>query len=164
MMKIHPNGGGKISETACAHEDAYVDETSVVLDNAHVGRDCEIKENSIVSGNAVVFDRSVVCENSVITGSAVISNCLIHSESRIEKTPAVINGFEQQIIISDDFIIVGCQRIDIAEWETRSLALLRANGFPKKSAERIRDAINSVRSCYISLYDPEEIKAQYIIS
>jgi hypothetical protein len=64
-------------------------------------------------------------------------------------------------VVAEHFIIIGCQTIKIEDWKSRSLALLRHDGFPKMSAERIRDSINVVHECYKSLYHEEDLKKAF---
>jgi carbonic anhydrase/acetyltransferase-like protein (isoleucine patch superfamily) len=160
-MKKHPLGGGLVAETATVHPTAFVDHDCEVLDAAVVGENCTVAEGAVVFGNAVLQNGSVVENGAKVGGTAFLNATVIHGDVTLTKTPITIDGFEQQIVVAHDFIIVGCQTISIQEWQNRSLALLRANGFPKMSAERIRDSINVVYECYKSVYHEDDLKKAY---
>jgi carbonic anhydrase/acetyltransferase-like protein (isoleucine patch superfamily) len=160
-MIIHPIGGGLVAETATVHPTAFVGSDCEVLDNAVVGEKCTVSDGSVIFGNAILQNRSIVRDGAKVGGIAFLNATTIHGNVTLTKTPITIHGFEQEIVITDDFIIVGCQTIDIKEWETRSLALLRANGFPKLSAERIRDTIDVIYRCHKTLYHEADLKKVY---
>ena len=160
-MRTHPNGGGVIEDSANVDPSAFVGPDCRVSGSAHVGAGCAVRNGSHVYGNAIVVNNSVVKDGARVGGSAFLSATTIHGDVTLEKPPIVIQGFEQEIVISDSFIIVGCQTISIEDWEDRSLALFRANGIPKKSAERLRDSINTVRECYKSKYHEDDLKAAF---
>lgn len=160
-MRTHPNGGGVIEDSASVDPSAFVGLDCKVSGSAHVGAGCRVMNNSHIYGNAILANKSVVKDGARVGGTAFLSATTIHGDVTLEKTPIVIHGFEQEIVIADSFIIVGCQTISIEEWENRSLALFRANGIPKKSAERLRDSIDVVRECYKSKYHEEDLKAAF---
>jgi carbonic anhydrase/acetyltransferase-like protein (isoleucine patch superfamily) len=161
MIK-HPNGGGMVAETATVAPSAYIGKDCEVLDNAVVGDACIVSEGAVIFGDAVLETESIVEGGARVGGTAFLSATTIHGEKVILlKTPITIHGFEQKIVVAEDFIIIGCQCIMIDEWKTRSLALLRMGGFPKKSAERIRDSIDVVHKCYTSLYHEEDLQKAY---
>jgi carbonic anhydrase/acetyltransferase-like protein (isoleucine patch superfamily) len=163
-MKIHLNGKGMVADTANVDPSAFIENGCQILENAIVGPNCRVTENSIVYGNAILQNGSAVGNGAKIGGSAFLNATNIHGAITLLNTPITIHGFEQEIVVADDFIIIGCQCIDIAQWKTRSLALLRANGFPQKSAERIRDSIDVVHQCYTSVYHEEDLKEAYKVS
>jgi carbonic anhydrase/acetyltransferase-like protein (isoleucine patch superfamily) len=160
MIK-HPIGGGLVAETASVHPTAFVGYDCEILDNAVIGENCTVATGSTIFGNAVLQNKSVVEDGAKVGGNAFLNATTIHGNVTLTKTPITIHGFEQEIVIAHDFIVVGCQTIGIEEWQTRSLALLRANGFPKQSAERIRDSIDVAYKCYKSLYHEEDLKKAY---
>ena len=160
-MKKHPIGGGLVADTAQVHPTAFIGPDCKVLDNAFVGEKCTVSDGSIVFGDAVLENVSTVEDGAIVGGTTYLNATTIHGKVKLMKTPITVNGFEQPIVIADDFIIVGCQAISIEDWQTRSLALLRANGYPKLSAERIRDSINVVHACYKSVYHEEDLKKAY---
>ncbi len=162
-MKVHPNGGGKVAITAKVDPSAFVGENATVYGNAVIDGTCILQDNAIVEGNSILVNGTVVSDDAVIRGTTFLSAATIHSEVILEKTPIVITGFEQQIVVSDNYIIVGCQAIKVSDWENKSIALLRANGYPKASAIRIRDSIDVVRSCYKSLYAEQDLISQYTV-
>jgi carbonic anhydrase/acetyltransferase-like protein (isoleucine patch superfamily) len=162
-MKKHENGGGEVADTAVVDPSAFVGSDCKVLDGAVVEAGCVVEAGSVIYGNAILTQKSIVSDGARVGGTAFLKATKIHSKVVLEKTPITIYGFEQEIVIAETFIIVGCQTIDLAEWETKSLALLRANGYPKKSAERIRNSINVVLDCYKSMYHEEDIKEAYKI-
>lgn len=161
MIK-HPNGGGMVAETATVATSAYIGEDCEVLGNAVIGEGCIVNEGAVVFGDAILENKSIVEGGAKVGGTAFLSATTIHGENvMLTKTPITVHGFEQAIVVAHDFIIIGCQCIMIDEWKTRSLALLKMSGFPKKSAERIRDSIDVVHKCYASLYHEEDLKSAY---
>jgi len=162
-MRIHSNGGGQVAETATVSEDSYVSNDSKVIDNAVVQNGSTITNGATVFGNAIV-ENSEVADGAKVGGTAHVKYASIHSNVTLLKTPIVLHGFEQEIVVSDEFVIIGCQTIPMDIWETRSVALLRANGYPKASAERIRDSIDVVHSCYKSLYHEDDLKKAFAFS
>jgi NDP-sugar pyrophosphorylase family protein len=160
-MKVHLNGGGLVAETANVHPTALVERGCEILGNATIGANCKVTGNSTVFGNAVLLNVSTVSDGAKVGGSAFLNATTVHGNVTLTKTPITIHGFEQEIVIAPDFIIIGCQHIAMDQWKNRSLALLRANGFPTKSAERIRDSIDVVHKCYTSLYHEEDLTKAY---
>jgi acyl-[acyl carrier protein]--UDP-N-acetylglucosamine O-acyltransferase len=156
-MKTHLHGGGQVAETAEVHETAFIGSDCKVLDNAKVGPGCSVTNNSVVYGNAAIYDHTSIADGAKVGGTAFLRLTRIHGDVVLEKTPITINGFDQQIVVAESFVIIGCQAIHMEDWRTRSVALLRANGFPKKSAERIRDCIEAAIECYRSLYHEDDI-------
>jgi NDP-sugar pyrophosphorylase family protein len=163
-MKIHSNGGGLVADTAEVHPEAFVEKGCKILDNAIVGAKCKVMNDSVVFGNAVLHNGATVDLESQVGGTAVLNATNIYGGVVLTKTPITIHGFESEIVVAPDFIIVGCQCIHIDQWKTRSLALLRANGFPKMSAERIRDSIDVVYKCYMSVYHEDDLNEAHKIS
>lgn len=159
-MRIYPNGGGKVADTARIEGECYIGQDCVVKDNAVVIRS-KIINGSVIGGNALIQDSEI--DNARVFGSAEVKYAWIHGNVTLTKTPITIFGFSQPIVVAENFIIIGCQTIFIEEWEARSLALLRANGFPKKSAIRIRDSIDVAHQCYLSLYDEEDVKEAFSV-
>ncbi len=159
-MKKHVNGGGQIAESAQVDFSAFVGSDCKVLDSAVIGANCVVENGSTVYGNAVLTNKSVV-DGSKVGGTAFLNATTIHGGVILEKTPVTLHGFEQEIVIADSFIIVGCQTISMEDWQNRSLALLRANGYPKKSAERVRDSINVILECYRSIYHEDDLKTAF---
>lgn len=162
-MRTHANGGGQVSDTATVDLTAFIGSDCQVLDNATVGPHSVVSNGSVVYGHAVLQNISIVTDGAKVGGTVFLNATEIHSNVVLEKTPITIHGFEQEIVISNTFIIVGCQAISMEDWKTRSLALLRANGFPKKSAERIRDSINVVLDCYTSIYHKDDLEQAFKI-
>jgi len=156
-MKIHPNGGGQVADTASVSDDSYIGADCKVLDSAVVENKSIITKGSIICGNAIV-NSTEVTEGATIGGVAHVQYTKIHGDVTLLKTLIILHGFEQEIVIADDFIIIGCQAIHMDEWNTRSVALLRANGYPKASAERLRDSIDVIYKCYKSLYHEDDLK------
>jgi NDP-sugar pyrophosphorylase family protein len=156
-MKIHSNGGGRVADTAQVDFSAFIGSDCKVLDYAVVGANCAVENGATIYGNAVLTNKSVV-DGAKVGGTAFLNATTIHGSVILEKTPVTLHGFEQEIVIADSFIIIGCQTITMEDWQNRSLALLRANGYPKKSAERIRDSINVILDCYKSIYHEEDLK------
>jgi NDP-sugar pyrophosphorylase family protein len=154
-MKRHVNGGGQVADTARVEGNCYIGEDCIVKDNAVVIRS-KILNGSVIAGNAVIQDSEI--DNAHVGGTAEVKNACIHGNVTLTKTPVFIFGFPQPVVVAESFIIIGCQTILIEDWQTRSLALLRSEGYPKKSAIRIRDSIDVVHRCYLSLYDEEDIK------
>jgi NDP-sugar pyrophosphorylase family protein len=159
-MKKHVNGGGQIAESAQVDFSAFVGSDCKVLDSAVIGANCAVENGATIYGNAVLTNKSVV-DGSKVGGTAFLNATTIHGGVILEKTPVTLHGFEQEIVIADSFIIVGCQTISMEDWKNRSLALLRANGYPKKSAERVRDSINVILECYKSIYHEDDLKAAF---
>lgn len=160
-MKVHLNGGGLVAETANVHPTALIEDGCEVLDNVTIGANCKVTGKSLIFGNAVLLNGSTVSDGAAVGGSAFLNATTIHGNITLTKTPITIHGFEQEIVVAPDFVIIGCQCITMDQWKTRSLALLRANGFPTKSAERLRDSIDVVHKCYTSLYHEEDLKVAY---
>ncbi len=161
-MKIHSNGGGRVADTAQVDFSAFIGSDCKVLDSAVVGANCTVENGAIIYGNAALTNKSVV-DGAKVGGTAFLNATTIHGDVILEKTPITLHGFEQEIVIADSFIIVGCQAISMEDWQNRSLALLRANGYPKKSTERIRDSINVILDCYKSIYHEEDLKEAFKI-
>lgn len=162
-MKTHPNGGGQIADTATVSDDSYVGADCKVLDNAIVEGKSVIANGAVVCGNAIIYSAEVT-DGAIVGGVAQVQHANIHGNVTLLKTPIVLHGFEQEIVIADTFITVGCQTIGIDDWNTRSLVLLRANGYPKSSAERIRDSIDVIYSCYKSLWHEDDLKDAFKFS
>lgn len=162
-MRTHENGGGQVADTAQVDFSAFVGSNCKVLDSAVVGANCVVENGATIYDNAVLTNKSVV-DGSKVGGTAFLNATTIHGDVVLEKTPITLHGFEQEIVLSDSFIIVGCQTITMEDWQNRSLALLRANGYPKKSAERIRDSINVILDCYKSLYHEEDLNQAFSIT
>lgn len=163
-MRTHLNGGGLVADTADVHPNALVEEDCEVLDNAIIGANCKVLKGSVVFGNAILQNGSVVDFGARVGGTAFLNATTVYGKVTLTKTPITIHGFEKEIVVAPDFIIVGCQCIGLEQWKTRSLALLRANGFPKKSAERVRDSIEVVYKCYTSTYHEDDLKEAFQIS
>ena len=161
-MKIHMNGGGQVADTATVSEDSYVGADCKVLDSAVLQNGAIVANDSVVFGNAIV-ENAEVTDGAKVGGVAHLQHCNVHSNVTLLKTPIVIKGFEQEIVIADDFVIIGCQAITMDVWKTRSVALLRANGYPKASAERLRDSIDVAHACYQSLYHKDDLKKAFNI-
>ena len=159
-MKIHTNGGGEVADTATVSEDSYVGSDCKVLDNAIVEGKSVVANGSVVCGNASIYSAEVT-DGATVGGVAFVQYANIHGNVTLLKTPIVLHGFEQEIVIADDFIIIGCQCIPIDVWKAKSIALLRANGYPKASAQRIRDSIEVIYSCYKSLYHEDDLKKAF---
>ena len=159
-MRIHENGGGQVADTATVDISAFVGSDCKVLDSAVVSAKCVVENGATVYGNAVLTNKSVV-DGAKVGGTAFLNATTIHGDVVLEKTPITLHGFEQEIVLADSFITVGCQTITMEDWQNRSLALLRANGYPKKSAERIRDSINVILDCYKSLYHEEDLNQAF---
>jgi carbonic anhydrase/acetyltransferase-like protein (isoleucine patch superfamily) len=160
-MKIHKNGGGEVSDTATVDPSAFIGSDCKVLDNANVGAHCVVGSGAVIYGNASLTNKSSVVDGAKVGGTAFLAATNIHGDVVLEKTPITLHGFEQEIVISDTFIVVGCQTISMDDWQNRSIALLRANGYPKKSAERIRDSINVILDCYRSIYHEDDVKMAF---
>ena len=161
-MKIHMNGGGQVADTATVSEDSYVGADCKVLDSAVLQNGAIVANGSVVFGNAIV-ENAEVTDGAKVGGVAHLQYCNVHGPVTLLKTPIVLKGFEQEIVIADDFVIIGCQAISMEDWKTRSVALLRANGYPKASAERLRDSIDVIRACYQSLYHEDDLKKAFNI-
>ena len=159
-MRTHSNGGGQVADTATVSEDSYVGPDCKVLDNAIVEGKSVVANGSVVCGNASIYSAEVT-DGATVGGVAFVQYANIHGNVTLLKTPIVLHGFEQEIVIADDFVTVGCQTISIDDWNTRSVALLRANGYPKASAERLRDSIDVIRDCYKSLYHEDDLKKAF---
>jgi carbonic anhydrase/acetyltransferase-like protein (isoleucine patch superfamily) len=163
-MKIHENGGGKVAFTATVDATAFVGIDCEVLDNAIVGAGCVVESGSTIYGDAVLTNNSSVSNNAKVGGTAFLSDTKIHGSVVLERTPITLNGFPVQVVIAHSFVIIGCQTISVEEWETKSIAFLRVNGYPKKSAERIRDSINVILYCYKSIYHEDDLKEAFKFS
>lgn len=161
-MRIHANGGGQVADTASVSEDSYVGPDSKVLDNAILRSGASVSKGSIVFGNAIV-ESAEVTDGAKVGGVAHVQYCSIHGDATLLKTPILLRGFEHEIVIAEDFIIIGCQMIPIKDWQSKSIVLLRANGYPKASAERIRDSINVVHACYKSQYHEDDLQQAFKI-
>ena len=159
-MKTHVNGGGQVADTATVSADSYVGPDCKVLDNAIVEGKSVVANGSVVCGNASIYSAEVT-DGATVGGVAFVQYANIHGNVILIKTPIVLHGFEQEIVIADDFIIIGCQCIPIDVWKAKSIALLRANGYPKASAQRIRDSIEVIHSCYKSLYHEDDLKKAF---
>jgi NDP-sugar pyrophosphorylase family protein len=161
-MRIHPNGGGQVADTATVSEDSYVGPDCKVLDNAVLQKGAIVANGAVVCDNAII-ESAEVSDGAVVGGVAHVQYANIHGPVTLLKTPIIVRGFEQEIVVADDFVIIGCQAISMDDWKSRSVALLRANGYPKASAERLRDSIDTVYSCYKSLYHEEDLKNAFKI-
>lgn len=162
-MKTHVNGGGQVADTATASDDSYVGPDCKVLDNAVLQNGAIVANGSVVYGNAIV-ENAEVTDGAKVGGVAHLQHCNVHSDVTLLKTPIVLKGFEQEIVIADDFVIIGCQAISMEDWKTRSVALLRVNGYPKASAERLRDSIDVIHACYQSIYHEDDLKKAFNIA
>jgi NDP-sugar pyrophosphorylase family protein len=161
-MRKHPTGFGYVADTANVSEDSYIGPDSQVLDNAVVQDRSIIANGAIVRGNAII-EHSEITDGATVEGTAHVRFANIHGNVTLSKTPIVLHGFEQEIVVAEDFVTIGCQTITMEDWKTRSVALLRANGYPKASAERIRDSIDVIHACHKSLYHEEDLKKAFMM-
>ncbi len=156
-MKIHENGGGQVADTATVDPNAYIGPDCKVLDSAHVAAYCRVENGATIYGTAVLSNNSTV-DGSKVGGTALLNATNIHSNVVLEKTPITIHGFEYDIIVADTFIIIGCKMLPIDDWQTKIVLLMRSDGWPKKSAIRVRDSIKVVLDCYRSVYHEDDLK------
>ncbi len=73
-LKQHPNGGGRVADTASVAPTAYVGPNAMVLGYATVSDNAVIDGYAIVAGNAVVKDNAYVGDTAVLFDRATVSD------------------------------------------------------------------------------------------
>lgn len=117
--KIHPNGGGRVADTAYVAPTAYVAKNAQVLDNARVLGNARILDYAVVSGNAVVKD------NAVVSGHArVLRNALVEGNAKVRDYATV----------TDNVVVSGNAKV-MEHAKISGQAIIRDNGVARGSAE-----------------------------
>lgn len=154
----HTNGGGIVAATATVCKGAYVDAGCKVYGNAYIDDTCEVYGNAIAHGNSVLKKYAVIDDNVEVCGTAMLEGITIHGNSKVSTTPTVLLGFDHPIVITDDHVILGCQSMKFDYWKDHGKAIIKVNGYPTKTAQRIHDIVDELKDLRISLYDQDEVQ------
>jgi len=154
----HQNGGGIVADTATVCRGAYVDAGCKVYGNAYVDDTCEIYGNASVYGNCVLKKYAVIDDNVEVFGTAMVEGVTIHGDSKVSTTPTVLLGFDHPIVITDDHVILGCQSMKFDYWKDHGKAIIKVNGYPTKTSQRIHDVVDELKELRISLYHQDEVQ------
>ena len=76
-----------------------------VYKGGQISENCRVYGNAKISGNVIVNDWACVSGNAEIFG-----NIKIFGNAKISKNPIVITGFVYPVVITDNLILIGCER------------------------------------------------------
>lgn len=158
----HVNGRGIVANTA------YVSEDSIVSQNAEVGgksvvvNGCKILDRARVYGNAFVANGVTLEDEVEVFGTAEVKyEIVLFGKAKASVPPKVILGFDHKVIITDEHITMDCHMFDREQWK-RAAPIIRVNGYPTKTANRIHRIVSDIAEVHFNLFldesDDDEIR------
>jgi hypothetical protein len=97
----HPNGGGRVSDTATVDATAFVGPNAVVAANAQVRGNARIEDFALVTDTSQVLDDAIVSGHAVVAGKSVVSgNAKVrdYADIRDSKVSGYARALEHAVI------------------------------------------------------------------
>jgi hypothetical protein len=158
----HKNGGGMVADTATVSDDSTVGFYAEVGGNAIVVNGCKVLDRSRVYGNAFVSNGVTLEDNTEAFGTAELKyEIVLFGNNKVSVPPKVILGFDHKVIITDEHITMDCHMFDKEQWK-RAAPIIRVNGYPTKTANRIHRIVSDICEVHFNLFleegDDDEIR------
>lgn len=154
----HKNGGGIVADTVTISEDCYVGKDCLVYGNAIIKNGCKLSGNVRVYDYAMVMNGVQLEDDVEVFGNAQVKHGVtIFGDSKMSVSPKVVSGFEHDIIITDNRVIVGCHSFEINDFREHAAAIIKVNGYPTKSAFRIHKIISEIYDLHFDVFSQEDI-------
>ncbi len=151
----HKNGGGIVANTATVSDDSIVDPQAEVDGNAMVMNGSKILNRVRVYGNAYISDGVTLEDDVEVYGKAEVRyGIVIFEKAKVSVPPKVVLGFDHKVIITDEHITMGCHMFDKEQWK-RAAPIIRVNGYPTKTANRIHEIVSSIAEVHFNLFIEE---------
>jgi hypothetical protein len=151
----HKNGGGIVANTATVSDDSIVDPQAEVGGNAMVMNGSKILNRVRVYGNAYISDGVTLEDDVEVYGKAEVRyGIVIFEKAKVSVPPKVVLGFDHKVIITDEHITMGCHMFDKEQWK-RAAPIIRVNGYPTKTANRIHEIVSSIAEVHFNLFIEE---------
>jgi carbonic anhydrase/acetyltransferase-like protein (isoleucine patch superfamily) len=148
----HKNGGGIVSESATVSEDCVVSPRAEVGGNAMVLNGCKVLDRARVYGNAYVSNGVTLEDNVEVYGTAEVKyEVVLFGDAKVSVPPKVILGFDHKVIVTDEHITMDCHMFDREQWK-RAAPIIRVNGYPTKTANRIHKIVSDIAEVHFSLF------------
>jgi hypothetical protein len=152
LSRRHKNGGGIVAESATVSDDCIVAPRAEVGGNAMVLNGCKVLDQARVYGNAYVSNGVTLEDEVEVYGSAEVKyDIVLFGKSRVSVPPKVVLGFDHKLIITDEHITMGCHMFDKEQWQ-RAAPIIRVNGYPTKTANRIHRIISEISEVHFNLF------------
>jgi len=152
LSRRHKNGNGIVADTAKVSDDCVVAPRAEVGGNAIVINGCKILDRVRVYGNAYVSNGVTLEDEVEVCGSAEVKyDVALFGKARVSVPPKVILGFDHKVIITDEHITMYCHMFDKEQWQ-RAAPIIRVNGYPTKTANRIHRIVSEIAEVHFSLF------------
>lgn len=158
LASRHKNGGGIVADTATVSEDSIVAPKAEVGGSAIVLNGCKILDRARVYGNAYVSNGVVLEDDTEVFGTAEVKyDVALFGNNKVSVSPKVILGFDHKVIITDSHITMDCHMFDKEQWK-RAAPIIRVNGYPTKTANRIHQIVNDIAEVHFNLFLEESFE------
>jgi NDP-sugar pyrophosphorylase family protein len=148
----HKNGGGIVADTATVSDDSIVSPQAEVGGNAMVMNGSKILDYVRVYGNAYISDGATLEDEVEVCGTAEVKyGIVIFGKAKVSVPPKVVLGFDHKVIITDEHITMDCHMFDKEQWK-RAAPIIRVNGYPTKTANRIHEIVSSIAEVHFNLF------------
>lgn len=152
LSSRHKNGGGIVADTATVSDDSIVSPHAEVGGNAMVMNGSKILDRSRVYGNAYVSDGVTLEDEVEVYGTAEVKyGIVIFGKAKVSVPPKVVLGFDHKLIITDEHITMDCHMFDKEQWK-RASPIIRVNGYPTKTANKIHEIVSNIADVHFSLF------------
>ncbi len=135
------------------HDDCWLYDNSVCMQNARVHENCQVRNNSQILHDAQAYGKSSIY-NSIVCGHAkvfnnaqvkdadITGNAWVFSNSICTKSPITLSGDFFPITICDNVINVGIFSHTVSEWMVFSDAKAQSYGVSPGDLYRLRSIIS----------------------
>jgi carbonic anhydrase/acetyltransferase-like protein (isoleucine patch superfamily) len=148
----HKNGGGIVADSAMVSDDCIVAPRAEVGGNAMVLNGCKVLDQVRVYGNAYVSNGVTLEDNVEVYGTAEVKyEIVLFGDAKVSVPPKVILGFDHKVIITDEHITMDCHMFDREQWK-RAAPIIRVNGYPTKTANRIHEIVSNIAEVHFNLF------------
>ena len=148
----HENGGGIVADTAQVSADSIVGPKAEVGGNAMVINGCKILDHARVYGSAYVSNGVTLEDDVEVYGTAEVKyEVVLFGNARVSVPPKVVLGFDHKLIITDEHITMDCHMFDKEQWQ-RAAPIIKVNGYPTKTANRIHKIVSDIAEVHFSLF------------
>lgn len=152
----HKNGGGIVANTATVSDDSIIAPRAEVGGNATVMNGCKILDRVRVYGNSYVSNGVTLEDDVEVFGTAEVKyEVVLFGKAKVSVPPKVILGFDHKVIITDEHITMDCHMFDKEQWK-RAAPIIRVNGYPTKTTNRIHEIVSNIAEVHFSLFLEED--------
>ena len=111
-------GDSRVSENAQLYDKSRISDNAQIKGNTSLSDNSRVGDSAQISGNITVRGDSYIGGRVKLRGKSNIDDIELYGNNIVSRTPIVITSEYYKIIITDNFLNIGCQSHRLAKWES----------------------------------------------